>query len=155
MGHPEKFGGWQKAISTLYQGTARALHNWISLSGTKYLGIGTHFKYYISENSGAYADITPIRLTNSDTNNAFAATDGSSTITVTDDAHGAVLNDFVTISSAASLGGNITAAVLNQEYQIASIIDGNKYTIVAKDTSGNTVTANSSDTSNGLSLIHI
>ena len=149
MGHPEKFGGWQKAISTLYQGTARALHNWISLSGTKYLGIGTHFKYYISENSGAYADITPIRLTNSNTSNAFAATDGSSIITVTDDAHGAVLNDFVTISSADSLDGNITAAVLNQEYQIASIIDGNKYTIVAKDTSGNTVTANSSDTNNG------
>ena len=47
------------------------------------------------------------------------------------------------------LGGNITASVLNQEYQIASIVDANSYTIEAKDTSGNTVLANSSDSGNG------
>ena len=47
------------------------------------------------------------------------------------------------------LGGNITAAVLNQEYQIDSITDANTYVVIAKDTSGNTVTANSSDSGNG------
>ena len=67
---------------------------------------------------------------------------------MTDDAHGAVVNDFVTFSEAVGLGGLITATVLNQEYQITSIVDGNTYTITAKDTSGNTVTANSSDTGN-------
>ena len=70
-------------------------------------------------------------------------------ITVTNNSHGAVQNDFVTFSGAASLGGLITAAVLNQEYQIASIVDANSYTIEAKDTSGNTVLANSSDSGNG------
>ena len=58
-------------------------------------------------------------------------------------------NDFVTFSGAASLGGNIVADVLNQEYQVASVTSANVFTIVAKDTSGSTVTANSSDSGNG------
>ena len=68
---------------------------------------------------------------------------------VTDTAHGAVEGDFVTYSGAASLGGNVTAAVLNQEYQIGVIVNANSYNITAKDTAGATVTANSSDTGNG------
>tara|TARA_R110002012_G_C11623688_1_gene609257 strand:- start:410 stop:1972 length:1563 start_codon:yes stop_codon:yes gene_type:complete len=79
----------------------------------------------------------------------FAATNGSSTITATDNAHGAVTGDFVTLAGAVSLGGVVTAAVLNQEYQIASVPSVNTYTFVAKDTAGDTVTANSSDTGNG------
>ena len=47
------------------------------------------------------------------------------------------------------MGGNITAAVLNQEYQVSEIVDANNYRIEAKDTSGNAVLANSSDTGNG------
>ena len=144
MGRPEKFGGWQKLLTSTYQGTARALHNFISLAGVKYLGVGTHLKYYVVENNNAYNDITPIRKTSTNSI-TFAATNGSSTLTVTDASHGAVVNDFVTISGAATLGGLITATVLNQEYQITNIIDGNTYTITAKDTSGNTVTANSND----------
>ena len=147
MGLPEKFGGWQKLLTSTYQGTARALHNFVSLAGVKYLGVGTHLKYYLVENNNAFNDITPIRKTSTNSI-TFAATNGSSTLTVTDDAHGAVVNDFVTFSGAVSLGGLITATVLNQEYQITSIVDGNTYTITAKDTSGNTVTANSSDTGN-------
>tara|TARA_R100001440_G_scaffold24310_2_gene39636 strand:- start:2006 stop:3892 length:1887 start_codon:yes stop_codon:yes gene_type:complete len=154
-GRPEKFGGWGKLLSATYQGTARALHNFISLAGTKYLGIGTHFKYYIVENNDAFNDITPIRKTvgagQTDTTATTFAKVGNddATITVTNNSHGAVQNDFVTFSGAASLGGNITAAVLNQEYQIATVTDGNTYTIEAKDTSGNTVLANSSDSGTG------
>ena len=40
------------------------------------------------------------------------------TILVTDTDHGATDNDFVTFSGAVTLGGAITADVLNQEYQI-------------------------------------
>ena len=74
-------------------------------------------------------------------------------MTVTDTSHGAAQNDFVTFSDAASLGGTITAAVLNQEYQIAAISTANAYTITAKDTSGDTVTANASDSGNGGSSV--
>ena len=37
-GRPEKFGGWQEITSSTYLGTSRALHNWIAVDGTKYLG---------------------------------------------------------------------------------------------------------------------
>jgi uncharacterized protein YdeI (BOF family) len=146
-GRVEKIGGWEKLSSDTLVGSARALHSWISLGGNKYLGIGTTNKYYIEE-GGAYNDITPIRKT---TTNAatFAATNGSSTLTVTDSAHGAVNGDFVTFSSAVSLGGNITATVINQEYQISLVTGTNTYEITAKDTSGATVTANASDSGNG------
>ena len=151
-GRPEKFGGWEKITSSTYLGTARALHSFISLGGTKYLGIGTHLKYYI-ESGTVFNDITPIRSTTSAGDVTFSATNGDATITVADTSHGAVKNDFVTFSGASSLGGNITAAVLNQEYQIATIVNANSYTIEAKDTSGATVTATSSDSGNGGSSV--
>ena len=151
-GRVEKFGGWEKLTESTYLGTARALHNWISLGGTKYLGIGTHLKYYIKLGLLFY-DVTPLRLTTSAGDVTFSATNGSSTITVTDSSHGAAQNDFVTFSGASSLGGNVNSAVLNQEYQIATIVDANSYTIEAKNTSGVTVTANSSDSGNGGSSV--
>ena len=151
-GRPEKFGGWEKLTENTYLGTARALHAWIALEGTKYLGVGTHLKYYVQDGS-AFNDITPIRLTTSAGDVTFSATNGSSEITVADTAHGAVKNDFVTFSGAASLGGNVTAAILNQEYQIDSIVNANSYKITAKDSSGTTITANASDSGNGGSSV--
>ena len=147
-GLPEKIGGWQKYIQSSYEGTGRKLHGWVDLDGTKLLGLGTRFKLYIQEGT-SYNDITPIRSTTGAGDVTFAATNGSSTITVTDTAHGANEGDFVTFSDAASLGGNVVAAVLNQEYQIASVPSTSTFTITAKDTSGAEVTANSSDTGNG------
>ena len=141
-GRPQKIGGWRKDNANAFLGTCRALFAWITLAGTKLLGLGTNLKYYIEEGSG-FNDITPIRETTAAGDVTFSATDGDATITVSDTAHGAVQNDFVTFSGAVSLGGNITAAVLNQEYQITSIIDSNSYTFEA------TATANSSDTGNG------
>ena len=146
-GHVEKMSGWEKLSSNTYLGTSRALHNWMSLGSNLYLGLGTTFKYYIKDGS-VYNDVTPIRKTSTNSI-TFAATDGSSTITATDSSHGAVTGDFVTLSGAVSLGGLITANVLNQEYQIASVPSANTYTFVAKDTDGDEVTANSSDSGNG------
>ena len=146
-GLPEKIGGWVKATSSTYLGTGRALHAWVALDGTKFLGLGTTVKYYILEGTD-FADITPIRKTSTNSI-TFAATNGSSTLTVTDSSHGAVQGDFVTISGAVSLGGNINSNVLNQEYEIQTVPSPNTYTITAKNTSGVTVTANSSDTGDG------
>ena len=146
-GLPEKIGGWEKTITSSYEGTGRALTAWVALDATRYLGIGTTTKYYIQSGNN-FNDVTPIRKTSTNSI-TFAATNGSSTITVTDSSHGAVANDTVTISGAVSLGGLVTAAVLNQEYQIATVTGTNTYTITAKDTSGTTVTANSSDSGNG------
>ena len=146
MGYPEKLGGWEKLTSSTYLGSARALHNWIALDGSNYLGVGTHLKYYIEE-GGGFNDITPLRVTTNAGDVTFAATNGSTTITVTDTSHGAVEGDFVTFSGAASLGGLITDTILNAEHQIVSIINANSYTITAS------VAANSSDTNNGGSSV--
>jgi hypothetical protein len=143
LGFPEKIGGWEKYSSSTYLGTARALHSWSTLDGSQYLGVGTHLKYYIEE-GGGYNDITPIRRTSSAGDVTFSATDGSSIVTVTDNANGAVLGDWVTFSGAASLGGNIGGAVLDNEFQILSITDSNTYTIDVSP-----FVANSSDTGDG------
>ena len=140
-GFPEKIGGWVKQSDNTYQGTARALHNWIALDGSNYMGVGTHLKYYIEE-GGQFFDITPVRKTSSNSI-TFSATNGSSTITVTDSSHEAVVNDFVTFSDAVSLGGVVTASVLNAEHQITKIVNANSYEIVVS------VTANASDSGNG------
>jgi hypothetical protein len=142
FGYPEKIGGWEKYSSSTYLGSARALHNWIALDGSNYLGIGTHLKYYIEEGQGLN-DITPIRATTAAGDVTFAATNGSTTITVSDTAHGAFENDFVTFSGAVSLGGVITADVLNKEYQVIRVVDADSYEVTSA------VAANSSDTGNG------
>ncbi len=150
QGFAERIGGWTRISNATFLGICRSLLNWVTLTGAKYIGVGTHLKFYISQ-GGAYYDVTPVRATTAAGDVTFAATNGSSTITVTDNSHEALVNDFVTFSGAAQLGGggNISAAVLNQNYQITSIVNSNSYTITAKDTSGNTVTANSSDSGNG------
>ena len=151
-GLPEKIGGWAKNTLNTFKSTARALHAWVDLEITKYLGVGATWKYYVKEGDNFY-DVTPLRVTTSAGDVTFSATNGSSTITVTDTSHGAVTNDFVTFSGAATLGGLVTAAVLNQEYQIDLVTSANAYTITAKDTDGNTVTANASDSGNGGSSV--
>ena len=142
---PEKIGGWTKQSSSTYLGSARALHNWIALDGSNYMGVGTHLKYYIEE-GGLFYDVTPIRKTSTNSI-TFSASDGSDIITVTDSSHGAVESDFVTFSEAVSLGGLVTATILNAEHQITSVINANSYTITVS------VTANSSDTGNGGSAV--
>jgi len=147
-GVPEKIGGWTKKSSNTFLGTCRSLHSWVDLAGTLRTGVGTHLKYYIDE-GGSYHDVTPLRVTTSAGDVTFSATNGSSTITATDSSHGAVAGDFVTISGAATLGGLVTADVLNQEYQIVTVPTANTFTFTAKDTDGDTVTANGSDSGNG------
>tara|TARA_R110002020_G_scaffold165813_1_gene353523 strand:+ start:517 stop:2406 length:1890 start_codon:yes stop_codon:yes gene_type:complete len=151
-GLPEKIGGWAKNTLNTYLGTGRRIHGWVNLQGTKLLGLGTRLKLYIQEGD-QFNDVTPLRLTTSAGDVTFSASNGSSTITATDTNHGAMVGDFVTFSGAASLGGLVTAAVLNQEYEVATVTSANAYTFTAKDTSGTTVTANASDSGNGGSSV--
>jgi len=151
-GRPEKIGGWRKFTEDSFLGICRSIHDWASLESIKYIGLGTNLKFYVAEGS-SFNDVTPIRSTTAAGDVTFAATNGDATLTVTDTAHGAVVNDFVTFSGAVTLGGNITATVLNQEYQIATVPTVDTYTIEAKDSDGAAVLANSSDTGNGGSSV--
>ena len=141
-GKPESIGGWTRYTLAPLLGTGRSLLTWTAIDGSVYTGCGTNLKYYILS-GGSVNDITPIRATTAPGGVTFAATNGSSTITVTDTLHGCVVGDFVTFSGAVSLGGNITAAVLNREYQVTAIVSVNSYQFTA------TATANASDSGNG------
>ena len=139
QGSPEVIGGWQPFSAATFQGVCRSLWNWITLGGNNLIGVGTNLKFYINQ-GGLYYDITPIRATSTINNNPFVATNGSTTITVTDTNHGALTGDFVTFSGAVSLGGNITATVLNAQYQV-TVLTANTFTFTA------TATANATDAS--------
>ena len=153
-GQPEKIGGWaadtgtttstlKPTTGTLW-GVARGLWNWLNLTGYNLLAIGTNLKYYIQNGPNGFSyDVTPLRTTTAAGEVTFAATTGSPIITVTDIAHGAQAGDFVTFSGAVSLGGNITATILNAEFQITSYVSSNQYTITAS------VNASAGDSGNG------
>ena len=143
QGSPEKIGGWTLISANTFIGTCRSLRAWTTLGSIPLVGVGTHKKFYV-EQGGAYYDITPVRKT---TTNAatLSASNGSTTITVTDSTHGAEVGDYVTFSGFVTLGGNITASVLNTEHIVTAVTSANVYTFTA------TATANSSDTGNGAS----
>jgi hypothetical protein len=153
-GYPEKIGGWVADTGTSnatlapptgsFWGLCRSLLNWVTLSSYNLLSLGTNLKYYLQNGTGgAFYDITPIRATTSAGDVTFAATNGSTTLTVTDAAHGAQAGDFVTYSGAVSLGGVITATILNAEFQVVAVTSNNVYTITSS------VAANASDVGNG------
>src|SRR6056300_1746833 len=77
FGFPEKLGGWVKYASQTFAGVCRSLHAWVASDNSKYMGVGTHLKFYIEE-GGSYNDITPIRLTTTNTA-TFSAVNGSTT----------------------------------------------------------------------------
>lgn len=141
-GKPETIGGWTRYTRDPLLGTGRSLLTWTAIDGSVYTGCGTNLKYYILS-GGSVNDITPLRATTAPGGVTFAATNGSSTITVTDTLHGCIVGDFVTFSGASSLGGNITASVLNREYQVTTVVSGSSYQFTA------TATANASDTGDG------
>jgi hypothetical protein len=150
-GSAEKIGGWSRLSNNQYIGTARALWNWADLNGNNLLGIGTNKKYYI-EQGGNFNDITPFIYAPTVASGAITitATNGSSTLTIFDGAYTPNVGDYLVISGAVSLGGNITAAVLNQEYREVTSISGTRYTISADSpTTGAPVLANASDIGTG------
>ena len=147
-GLPEKIGGWTQASSYQYAGVCRILWSWLdSDSISIYTGAGTNLKYYIIS-GGSYYDITPIVFT-STLSGAIVATNGSNILTITDATSTPNIGDYIIISGAVSLGGNMIAAVLNQEFVVTTIISSTQFTVVA------TATANASDTGTGGTAIQI
>jgi hypothetical protein len=133
----QSMGGWQRFTTELMLGTARSLFPFAVLSGSRYYGMGTNLKYYLVRGN-TLVDITPIRRTVTLANDPFAIVSGSAMMTVTDVANGSIVGDFVTFSGATTIGGNVTAAVLNAEYQIVSLIDDDHYTVTLPVTSDTT-----------------
>lgn len=151
-GYPEKIGGWQKdsgaAAATLqpatgsFWGVCRNLVNWLTLAGSNIVGLGTNLKFYLqSQPESNFNDITPLRSTATLASNAFT-TDGTTTVVVNDNAHGAVTGDFVTISGVAGAVNGIPAAELNAEHQLTFLtINTYSITVTTAATSSGTTGA--------------
>lgn len=122
QGTPEVIGGWSRISANTFLGVCRALWNWVTLSFENLLSVGTNLKYYI-ERDGSYYDVTPIRVTTRLGTNPFTG-NGTTTVTVTANSHGAINGDFVTFSGVTGT----YASLLNAEYQI-TYINGNSYSI--------------------------
>ena len=129
-GLPEKIGGWAKVTSDALVGAARGIITWFSLDGDQYAITGTNKKLYVYQN-GSWYDITPIRSTGASITD-FTTTASSTTVKVTDAAHGAIEGDFVTISSVSGAANGIAAANLEGEFEIQVVEDTNNYNIIAK-----------------------
>ena len=137
FGNAEKIGGWVKNSTNSFKGTCREIHTYKTSTLQSYISLGTHLKWYIQEGNNFY-DITPIDNTTAAGDVTFTATSGSTSLQVNDTSHNANPGDFVTFSGAATVGGNVTASVLNQEYEIQTTTT-NTYTItlaVASNHSG-------------------
>jgi len=139
-GQPEKIGGWIRDAGTglnSITGVARSIHTWKLLNGIIVTAIGTTEKLYLFNQSTLY-DITPIRATTTYLgNDALATVSGSTTVTVTDTAHGSNNGDYVTLSGAVC--SSLTDSEVNANHKI-TYVDTNTYTI--------TVTTSASSTTN-------
>jgi hypothetical protein len=131
QGNPEVIGGWNRLSTATFLGVCRSLWNWVLLDGRNIIGVGTNLKFYL-ENGGVYNDITPIRETVTLTN-PFNTTISSTTVLVTDAAHGCVTGDFVTFSGATAVGG----LTINGEFQV-TVLTINTYNITATSQASST-----------------
>jgi len=137
-GYPSKIGGWEQEVyfdnadtssSTLAQGKPKNAVFWrASDDGIDRIALGTHNHLYII-NSGVLYDITPLRKTSTNLSNPLVTTNNSTTITITDNSHGAINGDFIFIEQATAVGG-ISADTINRVdgYPI-TFIDSNSYSI--------------------------
>tara|TARA_X000001388_G_scaffold73794_1_gene65973 strand:- start:44711 stop:46624 length:1914 start_codon:yes stop_codon:yes gene_type:complete len=154
-GYAEKIGGWEKEIyygvgadgaadtntPITVQGTPKAIVSWRANSdGEDRIALGTSSHLYIFLNSVAY-DITPLRKTTSNLTNPLATTDGSTTITCTDNGHGSSNGDYIVIAEAAAVGG-VVANTLNRAagFEISNVTT-NTFDITVPDAATSTVAA--------------
>jgi hypothetical protein len=142
QGTPEKIGGWKQISENTFLGVCRSIWNWITLIGFNIISLGTSLKFYLNI-GGVYTDITPLRDTTAPGDVTFAASNGSTVLTVTDVDHGVILGDFVTFAYAQGLGGVITDTILNAEFQVQAIIDDDNYEVTLP------IAADVSDIGNG------
>jgi len=142
QGTPEKIGGWLQISVNTFLGICRSLWAWVTLGAQTLTGVGTNLKFYI-QNGGAYYDVTPIRKTSTLTNPFATSTasnsGGNTTITITDNNHGAINGAYITIyySGAAPTVGGVTVPV--GEYVI-TYLTTNTYSITLTGTASSNTT---------------
>ena len=131
-GLPEKVGGWSSLLNQTMVGVARKQLPFVDNTGNRYVAIGTD-KFLLIYFEGQLFDITPFKSDNDGTQQQFltssvAATNGSTTITVTTKNGGAAVNHGLSIGDmvvfnnfAAGTTGIATVDLEDKVVQVISV----------------------------------
>ena len=131
-GLPEKVGGWASLLNQTIVGVARKQLPFVDNTGNRYVAIGTD-KFLLIYFEGQLFDITPFKSDNDGTQQQFltssvAATNGSTTITVTTKNGGAAVNHGLSIGDmvvfnnfAAGTTGIATVDLEDKVVQVISV----------------------------------
>ena len=143
-GRPENLRGYVKKDSTAFDGTGRDLKTWSDNDTIERAMWGTEDKLY-EFNGGASYDVTPIRgkasvgdntlaiVTIDGTNNGFYTVAGSTRVSVSVSSHGAVTGDYVTFTSATTIGGSPGILLTNGTFQV-SVLSNSQFSFSASTT---------------------
>ena len=137
QGTPEKIGGWAPVYTPVnkFVGYCRSLWSWAALNSVVYVGVGTNLKFYIYQ-GGYYNDITPIRVYKSALSGPFAATAGSTTVTVTSAAHGATDGDYVNFLGATALSNQAFTRTTATNFALTTALATNTPVILSVSSGG-------------------
>lgn len=127
--------GFQSLTPSLMSGVCRAVFGWTDLANMTDLGLGTNSKLYVCQDGGL-TDITPTPATPVTLGaNPIATTNLSSTVVVTDAAHGFGIGDPVTLA-----GSAVVATVTINGSWVVSAISTNTWSFVAGSAANATTT---------------
>jgi hypothetical protein len=143
-GLPEKRGGWTAQTTVAVSGQARATHAWRDNNSQGNMAAGTYRKLYVFDSDWVINDITPYRLTGTETNNPFTTTNASNLVSVSHNAHG--LTEGATILwSGATTFNNVT---MNGTFIVLTVTNANAYVVTAA------TTANASGSGGGAAVLY-
>jgi hypothetical protein len=143
-GRPENIRGYIKKDTTPFAGTGRDLKTWSDNDTIERAVFGTEDKLYQFSGGTTY-DITPIRgqtsvgdnvlaiVTIDGTNNGFYTVAGSTRVSVSVSAHGAETGDYVSFTSATTIGGSPGIILNNNTFQV-SVLSNNQLSFDASTT---------------------
>jgi len=129
-GSPEKIGGWEQINTSILVGAARDIHSWFDLTGRRYVVIGTDKVLYVLFDEVFY-DITPLRTAL--TSCTYTSTTGSTTVTITKNAHGLEVGNLIKFTSVTTPGPTTTsftsANFETNSFEVKTVPTANTFTI--------------------------
>lgn len=141
-GRAEKMGGAAKFIVDQFTGYARGAYAWVANDGSQFVAFGTATKLYLVQN-GVLSDIRPFRVAGISLTDPFSTVNGSTTVTVTDVAHGITTAGTSVLFEGASAVGGIT---IDGEYVVTEVQSDDTFTITAASAASSDATGGGSVT---------
>jgi len=121
--------------NVLITDTAITLSSTTGFPSTGYVKINSEIIFYSNISGNDLENCLRAQFNTTATAHTSGDAVTCATIIVNDTGHGCNDNDFVTFSGAVTLGDQITAAILNQEYQVEHVEDDDTYYITARTVS--------------------